>query len=212
MPCSSIGPFSVLVLEKVTNATNLQRKDVKVSAPCSVEQQFWYQEWTSALKPGGFFPVREWLANFQLTSLWYRHAFPLLSLAENKTILLQGDQKKNHLNYLFIRALYLHNILLFNMHTALFGSLWEGNEKQKLIVVGMAGLSTFRVAGTILIFRTGMLVNYSSSKTFTSDTVWLKALVYWLQYQLMATSFTEPLYKYKEKDPSWKKKSYKQSS
>lgn len=26
----------------------------------------------------------------------------------------------------------------------------------------------------------------------------------------MATSFTEPLYKYKEKDPSWKKKSYKQ--
>lgn len=30
-------------------------------------------------------------------------------------------------------------------------------------------------------------------------TIWLKALVYWLQYQLMATSFTEPLYKYKEK-------------
>lgn len=51
-----------------------------------------------------------------------------------------------------------------------------------------------------------------SNTTLTPDPGWLKALVYWLQYQLMATSFTEPLYKYKEKDPSWKKKSYKQSS
>lgn len=45
-----------------------------------------------------------------------------------------------------------------------------------------------------------------SNTTLTADPGWLKALVYWLQYQLMATSFTEPLYKYKEKDPSWKKK------
>ncbi|KAF2975722.1 hypothetical protein EK904_014036 [Melospiza melodia maxima] len=51
-----------------------------------------------------------------------------------------------------------------------------------------------------------------SNTTVTAEPGWLKALVYWLQYQLMATSFTEPLYKYKEKDPSWKKKSYKQSS
>lgn len=46
----------------------------------------------------------------------------------------------------------------------------------------------------------------NSNATLTAEPGWLKALVYWLQYQLMATSFTEPLYKYKEKDPSWEKK------
>lgn len=45
-----------------------------------------------------------------------------------------------------------------------------------------------------------------SDTTLTAEPGWLKALVYWLQYQLMATPFTEPLYKHKEKDPSWKKK------
>lgn len=88
----------------------------------------------------------------------------------------------------------------------MLSSLRQGNQKQESTVAGMADLSPFGVTGGIPTFRTGDACYYSPYKTITSDAVWLKALVYWLQYQLMATSFTEPLYKYKEKDPSWKKK------
>lgn len=97
------------------------------------------------------------------------------------------------------------------MHTQQFSPLRQGNQKQELIV-GVADLLMFGVTGRILVFRPGDARHYSSNKTVTSDRVWLKALVYWLQYQVMATSFTEPLYKYKEKDPSWEKKRYKRSS